>query len=168
MKRSFLVLAAVAVTVFSARGAMLVTAHPAPVATPLSATEAADLQYVREEETLARDVYRVFDPLYGGQVATFANIASSENRHPLAIKDLLTRYAVTDPAVPDVPGVVENEGLQMLYNALVARGRVSLKDALQVGVDIENLDIAKVHSNLIDGSYSHLAAFEKALARLSD
>ena len=183
MKRSVLVLAAVAVTVFSALGAMLVTANPAPAATSLSATEAADLQYVREEEKLARDVYRVFDPLYGGQVATFANIAVSENRHTLAIRDLLTRYDVTDPAAPDIPGVFQNEELQMLYNALVARGRVSLKAALEVGVDIENLDIgdltdcrartthtdiAKVYSNLIDGSYNHLAAFEKALARLGD
>ena len=88
-----------------------------------------------------------------------------------------------DPAETDVPGEFQNAELQMLYNALVARGRVSLKAALEVGVDIENLDIgdltdcrartthtdiAKVYSNLIDGSYNHLAAFEKALARLGD
>ena len=182
MKRSFLILAAV-VTALSALGAMLVTANPAPAAASLSETEATDLQYVREDEELARDVYRVFDPLYGDQVATFANIATSESRHTLAIKDLLIRYKVTDPAETDVPGVFQNAELQMLYNALVARGRLSLRDALQVGVDIENLDIsdltdcrerttytdiARVYSNLIDGSCNHLAAFQKALKRLSD
>jgi hypothetical protein len=179
MKRSFLILAAVAI-VIGACGALLVAAQPAPAATSLSATEAADLQYVREEEKLARDVYGVLDGLYGGQVAIFAKIAVSESRHTLAIKDLLDRYDVTDPAETDVPGVFENHELQELYDDLVAQGSASLEDGLWVGVAIEVLDISdltaclertthadirNVYGNLIDGSYSHLAAFEKVLAR---
>lgn len=179
MKRSTLILAVVALTFLSAAGAMLVTAHPASAASPLSAMEAADLQYVREEEKLARDVYAVLDVQYGDQVSTFANIARSESRHTLAIRDLLVRYGVEDPAAIDIPGVFHNEELQHLYNDLVTWGSASLTDALLVGVAIEELDIAdltacldrtthrdvaNVYGNLIDGSISHLAAFEKVLA----
>jgi hypothetical protein len=180
MKRSFLILAAVAVAVCGVVGAMLVTADPAPAATSLSTKEAADLQYVREEEKLARDVYLYLDILYGDQVFTFANIAVSETRHTLAIKDLLTRYGVWDPAGTDVPGVFWNAELQDLYDLLASTGDDSLKDALEVGVAIEELDIgdltacladtthkdiATVYTHLRDASYSHLAAFEQALAK---
>jgi hypothetical protein len=179
MKRSFLILAAVAI-VIGACGALLVAAQPVPAATSLSATEAADLQYVREEEKLARDVYGVLDGLYGGQVAIFAKIAVSESRHTLAIKDLLDRYDVVDPAETDVPGVFVNEHLQQLYIDLVAQGSISLRDALEVGVAIEELDIEdltaclartthadiqNVYTNLIAGSYNHLESFEKVLER---
>ena len=180
MKRTFLILAAVAVTVLSALGAQLGTASPAPAATSLSTREAADLRYTREEEKLARDVYGVLDGLYGDRVTTFAKITASESRHTLAIKELLDRYVVPDPAGIDVPGTFQNAELQQLYDDLLARGSVSLRAALQVGVDIEVLDIKdlteclrftthsdieNVYSNLIDGSYSHLAAFERALTR---
>jgi hypothetical protein len=179
MKRSILILAAI-VVVLCALGAMLGAAHPALAATPLSADEAADLQYVREEEKLARDVYGVLDGLYGEQIPIFAKIAVSENRHTLAIRDLLDRYHVADPARTDVAGEFENQTLQVLYDELVARGRISLHEALEVGVDIEELDIEdlgdclsttthadiqNVYGNLIDGSWSHLASFETVLAR---
>ena len=52
-----------------------------------------------------------------------------------------------DPAETDVPGEFQNEGLQALYDELVDRGDASLKDALQVGVDIKN-----VYSNLIQSA----------------
>lgn len=178
MKRSFLILATVMVTVFSAVGALLATASPAPAATSLSAQEAAGLQYMREEEKLARDVYRVFDAQYGDQAAIFANIAKSESTHALAIKRLLVRYGVTDPVQTDVPGVFKNAELQELYDALVAQGSASLKDALQVGVAIEKLDISdltegraemtrtdikRVYGNLLRASERHLVAFERQL-----
>ncbi|HEX5641226.1 MAG TPA: DUF2202 domain-containing protein, partial [Thermoleophilia bacterium] len=97
-----------------------------------------------------------------------------------AIRDLLDRYEVADPAEPDVPGEFTNHDLQGLYDDLVAQGRLSLHDALEVGVAIEELDIEdlgaclqrtnhadiqNVYGNLIDGSYNHLAAFLKVLAR---
>lgn len=178
MKRSFLILATVMVTVFSAVGALLATASPAPAATSLSAQEAAGLQYMREEEKLARDVYRVFDAQYGDQAAIFANIAKSESTHALAIKRLLVRYGVTDPVQTDVPGVFKNAELQELYDALVAQGSASFKDALQVGVVIEKLDISdltegraemtrtdikRVYGNLLRASERHLVAFERQL-----
>lgn len=178
MKRSFLVLVAVAVAI-GAFGALLVVAHPALAKAPLSTEEAADLQYVREEEKLARDVYEELDALYGERVAIFGSIAVSEDTHTLAIKALLDRYKVTDPAADDEHGVFVNHELQELYDDLVDSGSASLEEGLLVGVFIEELDIddltacrarathadiLNVYTNLIAGSYNHLESFEKVLA----
>lgn len=181
MKRSLFILAAVAVTALSILGAMLVTADPTPAAPSLSETEALDLQYSREEEKLARDVYNFLDALWGDQVGTFANISPSENTHTLAIKALLEKHGVSDPVEDDVPGVFVNGDLQDEYDVLVSEGSASLVAALEVGVQIEVMDIAdlvlfksrtthrdiqNVYGNLIDGSHNHLEAFEKVLEKV--
>ena len=187
MKRSLFILVVVAVAALSILGAMLVTASPTPAAASLTPQEASDLpqwasdlRYAREEEKLARDVYRHLDTLWGDEIGTFANIAPSEDRHTLAIKVLLDRYLVPDPAASTADGEFENEDLQLAYDVLVADGSASLAAALQVGVDIEEMDIehlesfrentdqrdiTKVYTNLIEGSHSHLEAFLKVLAR---
>jgi len=182
MKRSLFILVVVAVAAVSILGAMLVTASPTPAAPtaapPLSQQEADDLQFAREEEKLARDVYSFLDGVWGGQIGLFANIAVSEDTHTLAIRDLLKKYRVDDPAKHDVPGEFVNEVLQHEYDHLVVEGSASLLAALEVGVYIEEMDIIdltlfqgrtthrdieRVYGNLIDGSWSHLASFEKAL-----
>lgn len=182
MKRSLFILAVVAVAAVSILGAMLVTASPAPAAPtaapPLSQQEADDLQFAREEEKLARDVYSFLDGVWGDQIGLFANIAVSEDTHTLAIRDLLKKYGVDDPAKHDVPGEFVNDVLQHEYDHLVAEGSASLVAALEVGVYIEKMDIidltlfqsrtthrdiGRVYGNLIDGSHSHLAAFTTAL-----
>ena len=68
--------------------------------------------------------------------------------------------------------------MQKLYDELVAQGSASLKDAIEVGIAIEKLDISdlktlrartsrvaikRVYTNLINGSNNHLAAFNRAL-----
>jgi hypothetical protein len=182
MKRSLSILVVVAVAAVSILGAMLVTASPTPAAPtaaqPLTEQEALDLQFAREEEKLARDVYSFLDGVWGDQIGLFANIAVSEDTHTLAIRDLLKKYRVDDPAKHDVPGEFVNAVLQHEYDHLVAEGSASLVAALEVGVYIEEMDIVdlslfqwrttrsdieRVYGNLIDGSYSHLAAFKKAL-----
>ena len=185
MKRSLFILVVVGVAAISILGAMLVTAAPtgaAPTAAaPLTEQEALDLQFAREEEKLARDVYSFLDGVWGDRIGIFANIAVSEDTHTLAIRDLLTRYGVDDPAKHDVAGEFVNEVLQHEYDHLVAEGSASLVAALEVGVYIEEMDIIdltlfrsrtthrdieRVYGNLIDGSHSHLAAFEKALEQV--
>jgi len=175
MKRSMLVLP------FALFIAMVVipagpVAQPlaAPAAGVLTAQEAADMQYLREEEKLARDVYNVMFEKW--QLRVFSNIAESEQRHADAVKSLIIKYGITDPAATTAPGVFQNGELQTLYNDLVSRGSVSKDAALGVGVLIEETDIAdlkkamantskadilRVYGNLLDGSYSHLAAFSR-------
>jgi hypothetical protein len=154
------------------------TASVAPVAvtSTLSAGEIAGLQFMREEEKLAHDVYVTFYQQYG--LTIFNNIAGSETTHMAAIKTLLDRYGITDPAAGQPIGVFTNPDLQALYNQLIAQGSQSLAAALKVGgaieeIDIRDLqvrlastthaDIKSVYTSLLNGSYNHLRAFTRTL-----
>lgn len=135
-------------------------------------TEIEDLMYMREEEKLARDVYRTMYESWGTPV--FSNIADSEQVHTLAVKDKIDKYDLDDPVLDDTTGVFVNTKLQTLYDTLVDQGNISEMDALWVGGAIEEIDmidlqeaidnadhpdIANVYQNLMDGSKNHLRAF---------
>ncbi|BCO08276.1 hypothetical protein GF1_06520 [Desulfolithobacter dissulfuricans] len=143
----------------------------------LSSEEAAGLSKMREEEKLARDVYRVLSDQWN--LPIFNNIAQSEQRHMDMVKILLDRYELADPVTDSSVGVFTDPQLQELYDALVARGKVSLVEALQVGATIEDLDIKDlqdllartdnqdirtVYQNLCKGSRNHLRAFISQLS----
>ncbi|MBK6406992.1 MAG: DUF2202 domain-containing protein [Holophagales bacterium] len=145
----------------------------------LSAAETDQLLFLREEEKLARDVYRALFAANGDQ--SFANIASAEQRHMDEVKLLLDRYGLADPAATTAPGEFKNVRLAALYTDLVARGTVSLVEALKVGATIEDLDLADVDKaldasdnrdidtvmqNLAKGSRNHLRAFSFRLTAL--
>jgi len=148
-----------------------------PPATPgdLSAEESAALLYMREEEKLAHDVYVTFYEQWDFRV--FSNISRSEQTHTDAVKTLLDRYGLADPASSEI-GVFTDPDLQALYTNLVARGSQSLAEAIQVSAAIEeidildlqerlaqtdNADIQQVFNNLLNGSYNHLRAFVSTL-----
>jgi hypothetical protein len=149
----------------------------APVVTEaLTAEEKQDLQFMREEEKLARDVYAALSAEW--KLSVFDRISASEDNHFNAIGRLLARYGVDDPAKNDVPGVFVNPDLTALYGTLMTKGKLSAKDALEVGVAIEKVDIAdlekaliattktdikRVYSNLLEASLSHQEAFETNL-----
>lgn len=148
--------------------------------TTLTSQEKADLIFMREEEKLARDVYLTLYGVWGTPV--FANIATSEQQHMDAILNLLNTYKLPDPTIGKLVGEFVNAELQALYNDLVARGKQSALDALQVGgiieeTDIEDLTVAmetsrlsnidKVYANLLNGSYNHLRAFASNITALT-
>ncbi len=147
--------------------------------TPLSQDEIEGLTYMREEEKLARDVYLALYEKWDLRI--FKNIAVSEQKHMDAVKTLLDRYDLMDPAEGKGQGVFDNEQLQDLYNYLMTQGSISVIEALNVGVTIEQTDIddleqeidnathndiVRVYGNLLKGSQNHLAAFEANLAKL--
>jgi hypothetical protein len=150
----------------------------APVATgDLTDEEAQGLLYMREEEKLARDLYNAFYASWG--LPVFQNIADSEQKHMDAVKVLLDRYGLTDPAQPQ-PGVFTDPDLQALYDQLLSNGSQSLGNALKAGgvveeVDILDLqarieltdqaDILRVYGSLERGSENHLRAYVKTLLR---
>ncbi len=149
-----------------------------PVET-LSAAESASLIFMREEEKLAQDVYTQLGTVWGSQSRVFGNIARSEATHTEAIRQLLLRYTLTDPAATLAAGVYQNATLQGLYTQLVAAGTPALVEALKVGaaieeidiidlnkalLEIDNQDIVLVYQNLLKGSRNHLRAFVNALA----
>ncbi|WP_457574030.1 DUF2202 domain-containing protein [Desulfolithobacter sp.] len=143
----------------------------------LSSDEAVGLSKMREEEKLARDVYRVLFEQWN--LPIFNNILQSEQRHMDMVKILLDRYELADPVTDVSVGVFTDPQIQELYDALVARGKTSLVDALQVGATIEDLDIKDlqellartdnqdirtVYQNLCKGSRNHLRAFTSQLS----
>jgi hypothetical protein len=144
----------------------------------LSLAEQATLAYMSEEEKLAHDVYVHLASLWGTSVKTFANIATSEATHTEAVRQLLLRYNLPDPAASLGAGQFQNPTLQALYTQLAAAGGPSLVEALKVGaaieeidivdiqaalVNVDNQDIRLVYENLLKGSRNHLRAFVKAL-----
>jgi hypothetical protein len=133
---------------------------------------------MREEEKLARDVYLAMQAKWDDRV--FANIARAESRHMSAMAGILTRYGISDPVKNVQPGSFTAPQFQQLYQSLVAKGSSSLVDALQVGLKIEEMDIAdlrtamaatdrpdikRVLQNLERGSQNHLRAFASRLNR---
>ncbi len=145
---------------------------------PLSDVEKSDLIMMREEEKLARDVYLT---LYNKwKLPIFRNIASAEITHMTSVKYLLDKYGISDPVSDDTVGVFKDEKYTQLYNQLVEKGDKSIVDALQVGMIIEDMDIADlqecinntdnediklVYENLMKGSRNHMRAFYKNLIK---
>mgnify|MGYP000486178834 CR=1 FL=1 len=137
----------------------------------LTAQEIEDLQFMREEEKLARDVYLYMDEKYDFMV--FANISGSEQKHMDFVLDIMEKYGVDDNADPE-RGVFNNPNLQTLYNTLIAQGEQSFYQALVVGATIEDVDIKDLgdamattenedlldlYSTLQCGSRNHIRAF---------
>jgi hypothetical protein len=132
------------------------------------------LQYIIEEEKLARDVY-----LYLAANVTsskFANIAKSEQTHMDQIAAVLKTYNYFNPTLTRAPGVFRDKTLQAMYNEYIERGSTGVVAAMQVGRDIENADIKDLQlmlkstmpadmklalNNLLRGSINHLAAFSR-------
>ena len=143
-------------------------------ATTLTLDQKKQLQYLVEEEKLARDVYNYFAANVTSQ--KFANIAKSEQTHMNYIANLLKSYKVYNPAATTKPGVFKNADLQNLYNTLIASGKTSVTAAFAAGVTIEQTDIADLEKDLasnmpadiqaalkslLRGSQNHLAAFSR-------
>jgi hypothetical protein len=138
----------------------------------LTALEADNLTYMREEEKLARDVYLTMYDAWGLNI--FSNIAASEQTHTDAVAEMLEKYKLPDPVVDDRVGIFVNQKLIDLYDTLLARGYQSSLEALYVGALIEEVDMVdlkraieetdnedtqQLYENLLSGSRNHLRAF---------
>jgi hypothetical protein len=145
-------------------------------ANAITGEEALGLQFMREEEKLAHDVYVTMYEKWG--LPIFNNIAAAEQKHTDAVATLLDRYDLADPAAGNAMGEFANPKLQALYDQLIVHGNKSVADALRVGAAIEeidihdlqerlagtdNADIQTVYKNLMAGSENHLRAFVRNL-----
>lgn len=152
-----------------------VVAVPTATATAADSTQvtAASLRYMIEEEKLAHDVYVVLGETWGANI--FGNIAASETTHQNLLVPLLASRGIVDSRSTEL-GVFTNTELQALYDQLIAQGRTSYSQAIQVGVIIEKKDIVDLngaialenqadvlgaYQRLLAGSQNHLAAFER-------
>ena len=141
----------------------------------LSEAEESSLLQMREEEKLALDVYSKLYDVW--KINVFKNISQSESTHTSAVKLLLDRYGIADPAKTEA-GKFSSSELQKLYDTLVAKWSQSVLDALIVGAtiedldiydiqtqkkDIDNEDILLVYENLERGSRNHLRSFMRQI-----
>jgi len=147
----------------------------------VASTIKQSLEYMYEEERLAKEVYLA---IYNRQpVFQLYRIATnSETRHINAVKNLASRYGVR--LYTQRPGRYKNPHIQALYNKLYAKGVRSKRDALEVGcmvevTDIDDLnryikdakrvgasDVVQTYEFLRRGSYNHYWAFDRGLKRL--
>ena len=163
---------AIAVVMAAGLIAGVAPAEAATAPTRPTAAQKLQLQYLVEEEKLARDVYAYLAANVTSQ--KFSNITKSEQTHMDNISALLKKYNFFNPTLTRAPGVFRDAELQKLYNDLIAQGSVNVAAAMQVGVAIEELDIADLkkimvtpapadvklaYDLLLKGSYNHLAAF---------
>jgi hypothetical protein len=143
-----------------------------PASGTLSAEQKTQLASLAEEEKLAHDVYIALAASSGDQ--RFTRIAAAETRHLSALRTLMARYQVSDPTAGKAEGAFASSRWAEQYRTLVARGKVSLAAALEVGRSIERADIAdlqaadkavtaadvsRVYSSLAAASGNHLRAF---------
>jgi len=149
-------------------------APSANAATKPTTAQKLQLQYIVEEEKLARDVYAYLATNVTTQ--KFSNITRSEQVHMDQIAAVLKAYNFFNPTLSRAPGVFRDAKLQALYNDLIAKGSVDFLSAMGVGVAIEELDISDLAKmmgvampadmklaldNLMRGSVNHLAAFKR-------
>ena len=143
-------------------------------AATLPAATKASLIFMVEEEKLARDVYATLYTKTG--LNQFKNINKAEQTHMDLLRGLLKTYGIKDPTIGKAVGKFNNASLAALYKKLIADGSVSLVAALNVGIAVEEKDIADIKmilktklpddvkyvlDRLIAGSYNHLAAFTR-------
>ena len=165
---------AIAVVMAAGLLAGVAPAEAATAPTRPTAAQKLQLQYLVEEEKLARDVYAYLAANVTSQ--KFSNITKSEQTHMDQIAMLLKKYNYFNPTLTRAEGVFRDKSLQALYNQLIEQGSADVAAAFQVGRDIENLDIKDLQvmlkstmpvdmklalDNLLKGSYNHLAAFNR-------
>ena len=137
-----------------------------------------NLQFLKEEEKLARDVYLYSFDLYNQNI--FKNISNSEQSHMNSVTVILNKYNIQDLSFEE-RGKFSNNLLQELYDSLTELSEKSLEDALVAGATVEDLDINDLNTFILNtdhqdvedmlqllncGSRNHLRGFTNNLENL--
>lgn len=157
-------------------GALLSPVWLKTIATPLNQPQTVSLPDLAEAEKLAHDLYVHLGQKWNHR--TFLQIQTAELRHLQRLRSLLHQQALVDPTQAQAEGQFTSKDLQRLYQKLKSKGENSLPQALEVGLEIEELDILELKhwraqskdpaeiqtaNHLIQASGRHLQAFYRAL-----
>jgi len=119
-----------------------------PESIRLDFNEQTHLEFMCEEEKLARDVYITLGTKYPNS-KIFGKIDNSEETHKCAVVDMLEKYGIPSPSTNDNVGVFTGKDYGWYftekYNSLIERGGISELDALYVGAFIEELDMVDIN-----------------------
>ena len=114
----------------------------------LDYNEQTHLEFMREEEKLARDVYMELGAMYPDH-PIFGRIDDSEQKHTDAVKAMIEKYGLADPNTNDNVGVYTGKDYGWYFtekfNQLVERASISELEALYVGAFIEELDMMDIN-----------------------
>ncbi len=102
----------------------------------ITETEAGDLQLLREEEKLARDLFRD----WSDRSELFGAVAHSKQLHFEIVGALLQRHQVTDRTLGG-EGLYVFPQLQTLHQELLARGGSTELEALAAGAELHERDL---------------------------
>jgi len=113
----------------------------------LDPAEETHLVFMREEEKLARDVYKTLGKTYP-DLETFDQIDDAEQTHTNTVADLLDLYGIEDPSTSNQVGAFTGAdyGSYFIekYDLLTAQGEISGLEALYAGAYIEELDMKDI------------------------
>jgi len=113
----------------------------------LDPAEETHLVFMREEEKLARDVYKTLGKMYP-DLETFDQIDDAEQTHTNTVADLLDLYGIEDPSTTNKVGVFTGADYGSYFiekfDDLTARGEISGLEALYAGAFIEELDMKDI------------------------
>lgn len=113
----------------------------------LTKEDGSALLFMLEEEKLARDTYTYLEDLW--EINQFSNIKKSEQSHMNAVIGLLDQYNISYTLLPY--GEYNNPDIQKLYDQFIDYGSENEANALEVGANIEDLDIVDL-ANYIDAT----------------
>jgi hypothetical protein len=140
----------------------------------LTDAQRTTLASLAQEEQLAHDLYAAFADRY--DAAIFDRIATAEQRHLDALRQLMQRYGVTDPTAGKAAGQFTDPAVRATYDRLLAEGAKSQAAALGVGKQVEQTDVddlqraltglsapdaQQVYTHLVAASRQHLTAFDR-------
>lgn len=162
--------------------------HPIPtfalilvaILSPLHSEEissSAETMLLRQldEERLAYQLYTALGEVHPS-LQQFQNIPRSESRHFNSLAQYWAKQH-SDLKTPELEGAFIYLETQQLYDQLLEKGKKSPQAALQVGVEVEELDIRDldealaaspekdlrlIYENLRRGSENHLRAFSRS------
>ncbi len=123
-------------------------------AIPLNTREAETLVLMREDEKLARDVYHAFYTYW--RQASWLEAMQRRQARMNRIASLLQQYELPDPLPDTRPGSFPSPELAELYTQLVKRGAQSYIDAVDVCIQIEQLDIADLQAAILESRHETL------------
>jgi len=136
----------------------------------LTEEQIEDLEFIYEEEKLARDLYARLDEEW--DLPAFENISQSEDQHMDALEALFDKYDLEKPDT--AAGEYNNTELAEAYDDFLEKGLESEEAALELGQELEEKDIEDleefmsnatpdfeaVYANLKAGSENHLESFK--------
>ncbi len=143
---------------------------------PLTESEIDGINLIREEDKLARDVYRELYKTWDMEI--FITISGLEQIHMDGVKRLIEKYKIEDVNTDDTAGVFKSPYIKKLFTELVKKSEDSAYEALRVAATLEdmyikdlndlmdnteNRDILSLYGDLKIGSINHIRAFNREM-----